>query len=257
MPKTYKPRRRAAARKPKRTYRRRAPNRRGQTSVTKIRGSVMPDKMIVKMPYVDYQKVNAAGGSNTPNYFQKTYALNSLYDPEPGVVGNSEPLGTLEWQQLYNKYRVFGASYEITLTNLSSDTSVAGCLYFASDGSSTGLAVNPTSWLAQPHSRRFTIGNREGSSKIVMKGYVSLPKYLDMTSAQYKMEEQTAGWLDGSIGPTQQINLFINTYNINTGIPLPSVQVMARITYHTVLFDRVHIIASGTGVETGETNTNP
>jgi len=179
-----KPRRRAPARRRRATTKR--PNRRGQTSITHVKGSVMPDKMIVKFPYFDYQKVNAAGSSATPNYFQKTYSLNGLYDPEPGAI-NTFPLGYLEWSQLYQRYRVFAVSYELTLWNGSDDTSVVGALYINDAGGTGGMNSNVTSWLTQPRSRPISLGNKSGGkSQQVFRGKVYCPGYLGLTAEQAK-----------------------------------------------------------------------
>lgn len=239
-----KPRRRAPARRRRATTKR--PNRRGQTSITTVRGSVMPDKMIVKLPYIDYQKINAAGGQATPNYFQKTYSLNALYDPEPGAL-NTYPLGYDEWSQLYQRYRVFAASYELTLWNGSDDTSVIGALYINDAGGTGGMNANVTSWLAQPRARPISLGNKSGGkSQQVFRGKVYCPGYLGMTSEQYRTDAYGTSGFMGSAGvvPVRNLKMFINLTNTNAGVTTANVYASIKITYHAELFDRTSLVTA-------------
>lgn len=225
-----------------RMRRRRAPRRkiRGRrqyhTRITRIRGLMVPDKMLVKFPYIDYQKVNAAGGPNG-NYFQKTYSLNSLFDPEPGAI-NSFPLGTAEYAQLYQKYRVYAASYEIALWNGSDDTSVTGSLYISNAGGTGGSNNLVTSWLTQPRARTFHIGNKSGGrSQIVLRGKVSLPGYAGLTAQQYKTTTDTEGVLQGG-SPVNNVKMFINLTNTNQGVTTALVYATVKIIYHAEVYDR-------------------
>jgi len=207
----------------------------------------MSDKTIVHLPYVDYQKVNAAGGSATPNYFQKTYSLNSVYDPEPNAI-NTYPLGLQQWAALYQRYRVFAASYELTLWNSSDDTSVLGALYISDAGGTGALNSNVTSWLAQPRARMISLGNKSGGkSQQVFRGKIYCPGYVGMTSEQYRTSEDTAGLLtslNSGASPVKNLKMFINLTNTNNGITTANVYATMKITYHAEVYDRTELIAA-------------
>lgn len=206
----------------------------------------MSDKMIVHMPYVDYQKVNSAGGP-AGNYFQKTYSLNSLYDPEPGAI-NTFPLGLQQWSALYQRYRVFSASYELTLWNGSDDTSVIGALYISDAGGTGGLNGNVTSWLAQPRARPISLGNKTGGkSQQTFRGKVYCPGFLGLTSEQYRTDSDTAGLLtslNNGSSPVKNLKMFINLANTNQGVTTALVYATMKITYHCEVFDRTELIAA-------------
>lgn len=206
----------------------------------------MSDKMIVHLPYVDYQKVNAAGGAATPNYFQKTYSLNALYDPEPGAI-NTFPLGYTEWSTLYQRYRVYAVSYELTLWNGSDDTSVIGALYINDAGGTGGMNANVTSWLSQPRARPISLGNKSGGkSQQVFRGKIYCPGYLGLTAEQYRTDSfETAGTMGSNGSPPQRnLKMFINLTNTNNGVTTPTIYATMKMTYHTELFDRTSMIAS-------------
>jgi len=208
----------------------------------------MSDRTIVHLPYVDYQQVYSAGAANTPNYFQKTYNLNSLYDPEPGAL-NTYPLGYATWSQLYQKYRVFAASYELTLWNGSDDTSVMGSLFISNEGGTGGMNGNVTSWLAQPRARTISLGNKSGGkSTQVFRGKVYMPGYSGLTAEKYRTDPTTQGLL-GSTGsnPANLIKMFINLTNVNSGVVSANIYASIKITYHAEIFDRTALV---TGINT-------
>jgi len=204
---------------------------------------VIPDKMLVKIPYCDYQVVNqtpAPGGS--VNYGQKTYSLNSIYDPEPGAL-NTYPLGWSQYSALYQRYRVYAVSYRITLQNLSDDTSVLGSLFISNTTDAIAPTnANVTTFLTQPRSRRFEIGNKSGGkSMTTLTGKIYLPKYNGMTSEQYRTNENVAGYL-GSLGdnPVEPISMNIRVVNTNNGVAMGSyIYATCNLIYHVELFDRL------------------
>lgn len=239
MPKSFKPRRRMPMRR-RRPIRR--TGRKGPT-ISRVRNAVVPDKMLVKVPYVDYQVINGVPGpGGLSNYGEKTYALNSIYDPEPGAL-NTYPLGWKQWSALYQRYRVYAVSYRITLTNLSDDTSVLGSLFVTNtDDTIVPTNLNVTSFLTQPRSRRFEIGNKSGGkSQTVLTGKLYLPKYNGQTSEQYRTSELVSGYL-GDLGtsPLQELMMKIRCVNANSGVAMGTyIYAQVNMTYHVELWDRL------------------
>lgn len=235
--------------KPRSTGRRRKAKGKGKgkskINITRVKGNIIPDKMIVHIPYLDYQKVNSAGGPAN-NYFQKTYSLNSIYDPEPGAL-NTYPLGYQEYATLYRKYRVFAASYEITLWNGSDDTSVIGAMYIADAGGTGGMNSDISSWLLQPRARQISLGNKSGGrSQVTYKGKVYLPGFAGMTSEQYRTSVYTEGGLaiGGGVSPLTDLRLFINLANTNSGVTTANVYASCKITYHAEVYERAQFVTA-------------
>jgi len=227
-------------RKPVRKGRTRKPNRNGNTAITRVRGLIVPDKMLVKLPYTDIQVV---GTTSTPGSFQKTYSLNSLYDPEPSAL-NSYPLGAAEWNLLYTRYRVYAASYEITLWNGSDDTSVAGSMYISNAGGTGTLSTDTNGWLTQPRARTFDLSSKSGGrSMVTLKGFIKLPGYAGLTSEQYRTAVETEGLL-GQTSPSNNVKLFLNLQNTNGGVTSSLIYGKVKIIYHSEIFDRPTFVSS-------------
>jgi len=211
----------------------------GTSKMVVPRHNIIPDKTIVRMPYCDIQTIPRL--LNFSTYGQKSYNINSIYDPESFSL-NTSTLGFGDWQFFYQKYRVFACDYEVSLYNSLDNTAVSGSLYIAEYGSgSTGItAGDPSSWLCQPRGRKFFLGNASGGkSSITLKGRVSMPGVLGMTSEQYRTNEDTSSVWNNS--PQKLVSMFINLVNTNVNLNQSQVQASVKLTYHVEMFDRLPI----------------
>lgn len=206
--------------------------------------NIIPDRTIVRLPYIDIQNINQVVGSGFANYSRKTYYVNSIYDPEPNAV-NTTTMGWSEWSSFYQRYRVIAMNYEVTLFNSSADTMVSGCLYFQPWTTSASTTPgDPSHWLTQPRSRKFALGNRDGGkSTITLKGKISCPSLLGMTNEQYRVSEDTCS--EYSAQPNRLIGMNIQAINTNSGINGGQIQASVKLTYVVELFQRVKIDVPG------------
>lgn len=115
-------RRRAPARRVRKPAVRRA--RRGRYSktggkITALKTATVPDRLVLKMKYVDNFQLIGAGGAS------RVFRLNSIYDPDTSVVNGHQPLGYDQWNTFYQKYRVFKAIVTLKAINAGVDTTAS------------------------------------------------------------------------------------------------------------------------------------
>lgn len=217
--------------------------RRSKPSVVRIKQRTLPDKLMVKLPYADLQGFN---GSGTFNYYtQKSYNVNSIYDPETGAL-NQQNLGFAQYMELYNKFRVYKVDYDVTLVNTSQSV-VAGSISFGKQGEQ--MNITDPQQLSVPFSRRFTLGiggSSSASSAQSMKrirGSIYLPRVVGKTSEQYRTNDLYFG-TKGS-NPSELIQMSLNVININQSVQA-TIQADVRYTCHCELYDRDTSILTGT-----------
>lgn len=95
----YVKKRRVYKKRPMRRYRRRA-NRKTRVSTTTIKQFSLPDRVLVKLPYIEYGNVTSALAFN-----DKTWNINSVFDPDLSGVGH-QPRSFDTWAGIYGRYRV-------------------------------------------------------------------------------------------------------------------------------------------------------
>lgn len=216
--------------------RRRMNGRKGKATMIKSKTTVVADRAVVKLPYVDYTNYTLNGGGGGV----KSYNINSIYDPEPGTI-NDQPLGFDQWGSFFARYRVFKVDYEATILNLGTNMA-GGITAFAGSSIQTDYTA-----LELPYTKRFTCGaaGTGGAPKTVVRGSISLPKLNGLTPAQYKSEASTgATW---SSNPGYDTNrLFLSFFPTHAVTDVVNVDVVMRLTYHCELFDRNQLNVSTT-----------
>jgi len=238
---------------PKKVYRKRRAAKKGPrkskkdtTTMRVPRNTIIPDRAIVRFPYVDVQTIIP---STSLNYYgQKSYNINSIWDPETFSL-NTSVLGWEQWQAFYESYRIHDITYEITLFNPSDACAVSGCLFFAPYNDGSVVAVgDPSVWLTQPRSRKFYIGNKSGGkSTVCLKGKMSMPSLLGMTNEQYRVSSFTSStW---STNPIEKLAMFINTLSTDLASVQNLVQMSVKLTYTAELFGRIQIPRASTAFD--------
>lgn len=235
-------------RKQKRANRRRARRayNKSRPNVTRVKQRTIPDKIMVKLPYTDLQGFNGGGTFNY--YAQKSYNINSLYDPETGAL-NDQNLGFTEWMSIFRNFRVYKVDYDVTLIN-TSQSAVAGSISFAPQGQQTNIGYPQL--LQLPYSRRFTLGlggsssSSSAKSMVHIKGSIYLPRVLGLTSEQYRTNDRFVG--STSSNPQSIVQMSLNCININQSLQA-TLQADVRYTCHCELFNRETIISTEAPVE--------
>lgn len=175
-------------------------------------------------------------GSLGAAYTQKSYNINSLYDPETGAL-NQQNLYFNEYMLLYRKYRVFKVDYAITIWNTTVNSAVTGSISFDEQGNQMG--ISDIQQLSKPYSKRFSLApaGNTGSFKTI-RGSIYLPRVLGLTPEQFRTSVGVdATWGGKDANPSRVIQLSINARNVNPGA-VANLQAEARYTCHCEFFDR-------------------
>lgn len=229
---------RKSTRRPTRRPRRRLNRRRRQApKMNSLMGSsVRPDRLLVKLPYADnYVKTLTFG---QPGQTQ-AWNLNSIYDPDRTGVGH-QPLGTDQWATFYKKYRVFKVAYNISVTNMGSDSSVMGGI---TPTNGVFGNFNDMSVFEQPHCRKFHIGNREGISTKTLKGAITLPRITGRPLVSYKSDNVYAAQFGQNPLEVMALNLQLYALNPTAGA---ACQISCRLVYFVELYDPLTMPLSST-----------
>lgn len=230
MARRSKPGKRPTAR-PRRRYARRSAPRPNGGKVTALKTATVPDRMVLRMKYVDNIVLSGVGGAS------RVFRLNSIYDPDTSITTGHQPLGYDQWNTFYAKYRVFKANVTIKATNASSnsaDTEQIGMVAF-----NNNIPISTADdFYEQPHCKKSLLSGRGGMDRAIMTYSVDCPRIVGMAPVVYKSTSTTAS-LFGS-NPLEQVNLAILTRPID-GQSTSLVNVEVSITYFVELFDRSSI----------------
>jgi len=205
---------------------RRARRRNGTTALPRLPGTLAPQHMLVKLKYFNtYLKAIPTGGAvSAVNQFR----LNSIWDPDQTNTLGTSCLGLGEWAKFYQQYRVYKTAYVVRISNLSSDTAIAGVLNFT-NYNDTAYSVSD---FMRPLGRRFELGNKEGSNKAVIKGTMNLPKLRGVSPQQYKSELATSAGFQAN--PSENLQMSILCKSANNAIA-PNVAFTVEFTYFVEL----------------------
>lgn len=168
--------------KPRRNTRR-FKKRKGKKSRTNLKSltvrgvSVIPDRMFVKLRYVELGAITASGASNTV----LSYRGNGAYDPNV-LLGGHSPLGFDDWSLLYEGYKVHKSSISIKPVFNNTNNGFRMILH---PSNVANTPVNPSLAVEQPYVRSITNTNTSTtyknfvSSSMMTKKFMGVPKLLD------------------------------------------------------------------------------
>lgn len=237
--KVYRKRRgmgRKRAYRPKRRYAYRK-------NVTKLSTAIVPDKALVKFPYILSKNMATMGGASR----MTSIRLNSLYDPDSSGIGH-QPLGTDQWAAFYQRYRVYKVTYDITVCAIN-ETCPAGIVAVRTSKFENGI---DTDWYEQPRTRRKVIGNGAGQNRVNFRGSVNIPHVLGLSALQYKTETPTSATFSDSPNIEAFMLIGVSPFDVNANYT--GFQVFAKLTYHAELFNRLELSLSN---ESGGLEGNP
>lgn len=211
--------------------------RRARPAITRIRAVGIPDKMIVKLPYVDLQ---SAGNVASVSSWSKIYNVNAPWDPE-SFAFNSSATYLKEYAGIYAKYRVFAVSYDVTIANTAPNSITSGCLAFGSPDN-LPIAGYPDTYgfrFSRPYTTSYY---GSGKDCVRLKGHISLPKVLGLTSEQYRTNDNFIGETSAT-NPMDLVQMILIGQNVNTS-QNAGAQLHVRLTFHVELFGRMAALGS-------------
>lgn len=185
------------------------------TSTTPI-----PSKFITKHKYATTFVLQAS------NNYAYVMNLNSLFDPDRSGGGH-QPYGRDQLAALYNRYRVFGATYSLSFYNSSTTAKVAVI------PSNEIITLTNVSEAMENPMAKWAIQVPGGSQKVI-KGYVNLPKLVGATKTQYITDDRYSAQKDSD----PQELLALNVFGANIADTGVDIQVSIVIQYHCEWYDR-------------------
>lgn len=226
-------RKRARYNRRKSIYKRRkwqTKRRRGGAS-TKIMRSI-PDRMLVKLSYIDtFQSANIALTAGRPTVQLLKSYRSSTFDPD-FAVGGHQPLWYDQYQTLYQKYRVYGIKYDITVQNVGQNEVF---YVLVRPGSAQIVESNYETLMERKNCQWRVGGSVNGGGRIRLKGYMSVAKTLGVPKKQVALDDEfESAW--GNNPPKQA---FLNMYVANWLGSGTTLTYTVRLTYFASLHDRV------------------
>lgn len=196
--------------------------------ITALKTAVVPDRLVLKMKYVDNFVMTGQYGAT------RVFRLNSIYDPDTSLTNGHQPLGYDQWDIFYNKYRVFRARVVLKASNASSNSADTEQIGMAAVATQTYLASDD-SFFEQPHVKKATLAGRGGIDTKILTYDVDIPRILGQAPVVYRSNQNTAALFGAN--PTETCNLAIFTRPID-GQSTSLVNCEISITYFCELFDR-------------------
>lgn len=195
---------------------RKAPRRARRSTgnrVLMIPGTLAPQHMITKLKYVVNLGKNIPAAT-TASFNQ--FRLNSIWDPDyTATISGTSCLGWSQWNQLYQRYRVFKCAYKFTFSNLAADAVVNGAIIPA-NYIDTSFSIGD---FMRPLAKRFSIGNRDGQNKTVVRGVINLPKLAGVSPVQYRTDiHNEAGFAQNPFNNNTLTVLLANGGGVTAGI---------------------------------------
>lgn len=212
----------------------RAARRTDGGKVTMLRTPTVPDRLIMRMKYVDNIVLSGVAGAS------RVIRLNSIFDPDTSIVQGHQPLGFDQWSVFYTKYRVFGAKVTARFTNSSSnqaDSEQVAILPF----NAQNTPVLDDAFFEQPHVKKALLSGRGGMDRATLYCNANIPRILGMANVVYKSNPETASLFQTN--PVEAVNLILVTRPID-GQSTSLVSVELQIEYYCEFFDRVRTVIS-------------
>lgn len=215
----------------KRRAMRRGVGRANGGKITALKTATVPDRIILKMKYIDNIVLSGLGGSS------RVFRLNSLYDPDTSVTNGHQPMGFDQWNTFYSKYRVFRADVVIKCANASSNAADTEQVAFVAtnDDVVPSPGIYGDGFFEQPHCKRITLSGRGGMDRGTIKYTVNLPRILGMAPVVYKSNPDVASLFNNN--PLEQVYGVLACRPID-GSSTALVNCEVSITYYAELFDR-------------------
>lgn len=224
--------------KSRRAYgRKRRPARRSRrTNAVVSRSSPLPDRFFTKLKYTDIHALTFTGSSGVPA--NQSYRVNSIFDPDITGTGH-QPLGHDEFAVLYNRYRVYGMKYHITLSNQST-----------TDYADVAVSLRPNltpytsiyTAMESPYCQKLTIGPETGSRNIAqIKGYASVAKLRGLSKRQVAIEDDLSALFGSNPGNMPMLTILIQNQNSASSIV---VNARVDVEYYVCMYDRKLLVQS-------------
>lgn len=199
-----------------------------KVTVTALKAVVTPDRLIVRLPYVNQSSIVAAAGIPVDTQFR----LNSIFDPEASSgIGQTQPLGTDQWAAFYNRYRVIGVNVMLMARNTNNDAAYVGICA----NNDTGSLLTEAAYEQSRTTLKMVGGSTGGHDIAVFKKYYNLANLTGRPKFSYISDDRYQAQMDSD--PAEAINLHIMTQPASAALST-SIHYSLKMVYLVELFDR-------------------
>lgn len=197
------------------------------TTVVRAAGPI-PPRMVAKHKYVD---LYSSAGTNIDN---NRINLNSMFAPM--YTGGHQPYGRDTYAGLYNRYRVFGVRYRITVSS-TSQTNMNATIMWNNDPT---LETNATLTSERPCSLS---QNLSWASPCVFQGHLTLSRITGVPNSTYKSDDRYQATV--GTNPSESIIMHILLYDsLGNAVSAGYASVRIELTFYTEWFDPQNIAQS-------------
>lgn len=203
-------------------------------TITALKAVVVPDRLIVRLPYVNQASIVGAAGVPLDTQFR----LNSIFDPEVAVaLGQSQPLGADQWNAFYNRYRVIGVNVQLTCRNTNTDAAHVGICA----NNDTGNLISEVAYEQSRATLKMVGSTAGGHDTVVFKKYYNLANLTGRPKFSYISDDRYQAQFDAD--PLEAIHLHIMTQPASPSLAV-SLHYSLKMLYLVELFDRKALAAS-------------
>lgn len=153
-------------------------------TTTRIRGaSIVADRTLVRLRYIQDIDFAASGGVSSTQVFR----LGSIFAPNLTTFDH-QPYGTDEYEQLYQRYRVYKTAYRLTVYNTSSGTGMICAVVY--NGNTAPLSATFDQLCENPFAVWRLVPSQDAGSSVI-RGIADNPKLLGMTPQEFRDDVNT------------------------------------------------------------------
>lgn len=189
------------------------------------------DSLVVDLPYADAVNVNSA----VAGYAEYTFRLNDIFDPDATGTGH-QPLGHDEFANIFYRYKVTHAKYEVWANSNASQQQLVGCVITRT---SDALATR-TEAMEHPTSQVKMLGLRNIENGVYMSGWCDIKKFDGKNNAEFS-DTQYGAILGAS--PTKKTYLKVFVADVGSATSCDA-NFIVRITFKTRLMERNNLLQS-------------
>lgn len=229
----------------RRTYRRRAPARRvrryrrkgfrarfNKLSVNRIKGAGFPDKIFVKLKYVE----NYTFLTSSQPYYNYIWRGNSVYDPNYTGTGH-QPLYFDQYATIYQRYRVHAVKQILEISNYGTQDMVVSTILHSTDVT-PWTSLSPM--LEQTGARSSKVIPIANQYPTRIKYFVKSRVALGVSKVEYN-DVSYASLV--TTNPSREFYIH-NNFTPSNGTADMGCNVISRMVYYVEFFDRKDIAQS-------------
>lgn len=194
------------AKYPKRRY-----NKKGYQTVNLFNSlNPFPQKIIAKHKYATTVQSTLTSGIIS----QYLFNANSMYDPDRTGTGH-QPFGYDTFATIYNRYRVLGVKYNMSM--VSSNSSLTTQLT-AIPANEVLASVTSNGYAREMPRARYILQSPQGAGAPTknLKGYIDIASLMGLTKSQYRANENTQAQAGYSPAELSIINIFFGSMTDDT-----------------------------------------